>query len=239
MFRIVEDAMPPLPERCSPPLADLLKQCFAKDPLSRPTALELQSHIWLAKNWDVHKVSLVGLIESKRARTKFVIAHCRICDCRTVYLFSNASTCLVPTPLRLSPLPHPCCRFPPFSSTTRSTLRVILRVVTQSQLTGSTHSSRVASAKVRICGALPRACVALLTLFFSGDSGRVQAMWRVCTPTCSTLRTLWSYQPQNVCLSRSIALRHSSTAARLLAQHARYAPTILDLFTSFPGNITH
>lgn len=44
MFRIVEDDRPPIPPRCSPELSDFLIQCFAKDPLNRPTADELFNH---------------------------------------------------------------------------------------------------------------------------------------------------------------------------------------------------
>ncbi|KAH9941507.1 Pkinase-domain-containing protein [Amylocystis lapponica] len=49
MFRIVEDAMPPLPEGCSDLLQDFLKQCFNKDPLKRPSAEMLCEHQWLRK----------------------------------------------------------------------------------------------------------------------------------------------------------------------------------------------
>ncbi|KAF8159453.1 hypothetical protein B0H34DRAFT_673825 [Crassisporium funariophilum] len=51
MFRIVEDAMPPLPEGCSDLLQDFLQQCFHKDPSKRPSAEILCEHLWLKKNW--------------------------------------------------------------------------------------------------------------------------------------------------------------------------------------------
>jgi serine/threonine protein kinase len=51
MFRIVEDDMPPLPEDCSGPLEDFLRQCFHKEPSKRPSAEELCGHDWLKKNW--------------------------------------------------------------------------------------------------------------------------------------------------------------------------------------------
>ena len=56
MFRIVEDAMPPLPEGISASLADFLTQCFNKDPLKRPDVDILCEHEWLKKNWGLHKV---------------------------------------------------------------------------------------------------------------------------------------------------------------------------------------
>lgn len=57
MFNIVMDRCPPIPPRCSPELADFLTQCFAKDPLERPTARDLFGHVWLQRNWDPQKVS--------------------------------------------------------------------------------------------------------------------------------------------------------------------------------------
>lgn len=58
MFRIVEDELPPIPDRCSPELVDFLKLCFAKDPTDRPTALELLSHKWLEINWNPNLVRI-------------------------------------------------------------------------------------------------------------------------------------------------------------------------------------
>lgn len=54
MFRIVEDEMPPLPESCSEPLKDFLRQCFHKDPTRRPSAETLCEHEWLKQNWAAH-----------------------------------------------------------------------------------------------------------------------------------------------------------------------------------------
>lgn len=51
MFRIVEDDRPPIPEKCSPPLADFLLKCFQKDPTLRPSAAELFDHEWLSASW--------------------------------------------------------------------------------------------------------------------------------------------------------------------------------------------
>jgi serine/threonine protein kinase len=51
MFRIVEDDMPHLPEGCSEPLEDFLRQCFNKDPSKRPTAEDLCEHEWLKVTW--------------------------------------------------------------------------------------------------------------------------------------------------------------------------------------------
>lgn len=51
MFRIVEDAMPPLPDNCSELLQDFLKMCFQKDPSARPSAEMLCEHPWLKANW--------------------------------------------------------------------------------------------------------------------------------------------------------------------------------------------
>lgn len=58
MFRIVEDAMPPLPEACSTHLKDFLRQCFHKDPTKRPSAEVLCEHEWLKQNWAVHNKDL-------------------------------------------------------------------------------------------------------------------------------------------------------------------------------------
>ncbi|KAJ8462505.1 hypothetical protein ONZ45_g17910 [Pleurotus djamor] len=51
MFRIVEDAMPPLPEGCSSICEDFLKLCFNKDPEQRPGAEMLCEHPWLSQNY--------------------------------------------------------------------------------------------------------------------------------------------------------------------------------------------
>lgn len=56
MFRIVEDAMPPLPEGCSPICEDFLKLCFNKDPEKRPGAEMLCEHPWLQQNYAALKV---------------------------------------------------------------------------------------------------------------------------------------------------------------------------------------
>jgi serine/threonine protein kinase len=56
MFRIVEDDMPPLPEGCSGPLLDFLRQCFNKDPERRPSAEVLFEHEWLKTHWGLNKV---------------------------------------------------------------------------------------------------------------------------------------------------------------------------------------
>jgi serine/threonine protein kinase len=55
MFRIVEDAMPPIPPGVSPLLEDFLKKCFHKDPTQRPTAELLCEHQWLKQNWGGYK----------------------------------------------------------------------------------------------------------------------------------------------------------------------------------------
>ncbi|TXT08665.1 hypothetical protein VHUM_02793 [Vanrija humicola] len=47
LFRIVEDALPPLPVGVSPEALDFLKLCFAKDPKQRPTAAMLFQHDWV------------------------------------------------------------------------------------------------------------------------------------------------------------------------------------------------
>jgi serine/threonine protein kinase len=56
MFRIVEDPMPPLPEKCDALLEDFLTRCFHKSPALRPSAEELFEHPWLKKNWSAFKV---------------------------------------------------------------------------------------------------------------------------------------------------------------------------------------
>jgi len=47
LFRIVQDACPPLPRDMSPALQDFLKQCFRKDAAARMTAKQLLSHKWI------------------------------------------------------------------------------------------------------------------------------------------------------------------------------------------------
>ena len=61
MFRIVEDDIPPLPEDCSDPLQDFLKQCFHKDPELRPDAETLCEHPWLTSRWEALKVYIYAL----------------------------------------------------------------------------------------------------------------------------------------------------------------------------------
>ena len=56
MFRIVEDAGPPLPDNLSERLRDFFDQCFNKDPTKRPSAEELFEHPWLKDTWVELKV---------------------------------------------------------------------------------------------------------------------------------------------------------------------------------------
>lgn len=56
MYRIVEDASPPLPPNCSEALKDFFAQCFNKDPTKRPSAEELFEHPWLKDTWVELKV---------------------------------------------------------------------------------------------------------------------------------------------------------------------------------------
>lgn len=56
MFRIVDDAAPPLPDNCSEALQDFFAQCFNKDPAKRPSAEELFEHPWLKDTWVELKV---------------------------------------------------------------------------------------------------------------------------------------------------------------------------------------
>ena len=67
MFRIVEDASPPLPEDCSESLQAFLKWCFNKDPTKRPDAEQLFEHEWLQEHSAAHKVS--------RAPTFIILFH--------------------------------------------------------------------------------------------------------------------------------------------------------------------
>lgn len=55
MYHIVEDTMPPIPDDCSDPLKDFLRQCFQRDPSERPSAEVLCEHDWLKKFWGAHK----------------------------------------------------------------------------------------------------------------------------------------------------------------------------------------
>lgn len=55
MFRIVEDDCPPIPDKCSPHLNDLLVQCFNKDATKRPTAEMLFEHKWVQQVWTGNK----------------------------------------------------------------------------------------------------------------------------------------------------------------------------------------
>jgi serine/threonine protein kinase len=66
LYRIVEDAMPPLPAGLSMELEEFLGLCFKKEPSDRPTARALLSHAWIEK-WIPGTASLeVGLFESCR-----------------------------------------------------------------------------------------------------------------------------------------------------------------------------
>ncbi|KAJ3561138.1 hypothetical protein NP233_g10378 [Leucocoprinus birnbaumii] len=56
MFRIVEDAGPPIPDGCSEMLQDFLDQCFHKNPAERPSAEMLCEHPWLKNNWGALQV---------------------------------------------------------------------------------------------------------------------------------------------------------------------------------------
>ena len=49
MFHVVQDAQTPLPAGLSPLLADMLRQCFQKDPERRPSAAKLREHPWFAQ----------------------------------------------------------------------------------------------------------------------------------------------------------------------------------------------
>ena len=55
MFRIVEDDCPPIPQKCSEPLRDLLLQCFKKDPTLRPSAETMFEHAWVRQSWSGNK----------------------------------------------------------------------------------------------------------------------------------------------------------------------------------------
>jgi serine/threonine protein kinase len=89
MSRIVKDDRPPLPEGCSGPLLDFLRQCFNKDTERRPSAEALLEHEWLKKHLGLNKVRLPSLI-----RVDFVFSYAlradahllqRTCGCRTVF----------------------------------------------------------------------------------------------------------------------------------------------------------
>ena len=49
LFRIVQDACPPLPKDMSAALEDFLRQCFRKDPGTRMSAKHLMSHAWIRR----------------------------------------------------------------------------------------------------------------------------------------------------------------------------------------------
>lgn len=95
MFRIVEDACPPIPERFSDPLVAFLKECFHKDPAERPSAEQLFEHEWLKNHWGLNKVREPRgdlnpldheLMDSPSpfGMAIFVFLY-RTCDLRTVY----------------------------------------------------------------------------------------------------------------------------------------------------------
>lgn len=48
LFKMVEDAHPPLADSFSPDLRDFLLRCFSKDVKRRATATQLLTHTWLA-----------------------------------------------------------------------------------------------------------------------------------------------------------------------------------------------
>eukprot|EP00727_Mastigamoeba_balamuthi_P013352 m51a1_g864 putative protein serine threonine kinase (549) ;mRNA; f:811292-813592 len=50
MFHIVQDPHPPLPDKISPELNDLLTRCFNKDPSRRPSAELMRNHPWFLKH---------------------------------------------------------------------------------------------------------------------------------------------------------------------------------------------
>lgn len=56
MYRIVDDAMPPIPDDWSPLLKDFLQQCFQREPADRPNAEALSEHEWLREHCEIHKV---------------------------------------------------------------------------------------------------------------------------------------------------------------------------------------
>jgi serine/threonine protein kinase len=73
LFRIVEDDCPPLPEGVSnvtvgganmQELVDFLTKCFRKDPAERPTAVELQTHPWIANGNTSRDCASVGKTEA-------------------------------------------------------------------------------------------------------------------------------------------------------------------------------
>jgi serine/threonine protein kinase len=67
LFKMVEDAHPPIPP-CSPELKDFLLQCFNKDFRKRASAKQLLQHKWIAMNTTsgtaVKKEELEGTLKS-------------------------------------------------------------------------------------------------------------------------------------------------------------------------------
>jgi len=47
LYRMVEDAHPPIPKGCSVDLEEFLRKCFIKDTSRRPTAAQVLTHRWL------------------------------------------------------------------------------------------------------------------------------------------------------------------------------------------------
>ena len=75
MFRIVEDASPPLPEECSESLQDFLRMCFNKDPTKRPSAEQLCDHEWLKKHSAAHKVCFLSTVYVHHCRKLTLYQH--------------------------------------------------------------------------------------------------------------------------------------------------------------------
>lgn len=50
MFKIVQEETPPIPEDVSVDLRDFLVKCFQKNPINRPTALDLLDHAWIKRH---------------------------------------------------------------------------------------------------------------------------------------------------------------------------------------------
>ncbi|KAG0497398.1 hypothetical protein HPP92_002089 [Vanilla planifolia] len=58
LFRIVQDAHPPIPEGLSVDITDFLRQCFKKDAMQRPDARTLLQHPWIQNSRRVLPSSL-------------------------------------------------------------------------------------------------------------------------------------------------------------------------------------